>query len=176
VGEVDASQDQRAIAFATRALAAAPRGAIVVTTSDRDTFALWYYHYALSRRPDIVVVVEPLLAFDWYRDNLRAVYPTLRLPARTDTTWIEAIAIANPTLGPICRTDTNREDALTCAASVTGWVGTNDRLLGAPARLLQERGNKKGRPVIGPTSLRIGSGADTDTQLITRPGSAGYRR
>ncbi|HEY3231884.1 MAG TPA: DUF2723 domain-containing protein [Roseiflexaceae bacterium] len=124
VGEVDASQDQRAIVFATRALAAAPRGAIVVTASDRDTFALWYYHYALSRRPDIVVVVEPLLAFDWYRENLRTVYPTLRLPARTDTNWIDAIMIANPTLGPICRTDTNRDDALACGASLAG-VGRN---------------------------------------------------
>jgi hypothetical protein len=119
-GEVDASQDQRAIVFATRALATAPPGAIVVTTSDRDTFALWYYHYALSRRPDIVVVVEPLLAFDWYRENLRAVYPTLQLPARTDTTWIDTITLANPTLGPICRTDTSSADALTCGASLAG--------------------------------------------------------
>jgi hypothetical protein len=92
----------------------------VVTTSDRDTFALWYYHYALSRRPDIVVVVESLLAFDWYRDNLRAVYSTLRLPARTDTNWIDAITIANPTLGPICHTDTSRDDALACVAFLAG--------------------------------------------------------
>jgi len=46
--QVDASADRRAIDFAERALAAAPRGAIVVTESDLDTFPLWYKHYALS--------------------------------------------------------------------------------------------------------------------------------
>jgi hypothetical protein len=113
--QVDASQDRRAIAFATRVLAAAPHGAIVITASDRDTFPLWYYHYALGQRPDIAVVVEPLLDFEWYRENLRAVYPALTVPEHPQGPWIAALAAANGGAGRICRTDPDAERALTCS-------------------------------------------------------------
>jgi hypothetical protein len=80
--EVDASGDRRAIDFAAQALAATPARAIIFTQADRDTFALWYYHYALGVRPDVILIAEPLLEFAWYRDNLRAVYPGVRVPER----------------------------------------------------------------------------------------------
>ena len=112
--QVDASQDRRAIAFATRVLAAAPHGAIVITASDRDTFPLWYYHYALGQRSDIAVVVAPLLDFAWYRENLRAVYPQLQIPKHPDRPWIETLAALNGGLGRICRTDANSDRVLTC--------------------------------------------------------------
>jgi hypothetical protein len=74
---VDASQDKRAESFGRRVMAAAPGGAVVVTQGDADTFALWYFHFALQQRPDLRVVVEPLLAFDWYRNSLQDTYPDL---------------------------------------------------------------------------------------------------
>ena len=111
---VDASQDRRAADFAARVLADAPPGAIVVTSEDRDTFALWYAHYALGRRPDLAVVVEPLLDFDWYRRNLRAVYPGLAIPETPEDTWRAALATANGGPQRICRTDAEDEPALVC--------------------------------------------------------------
>ncbi len=112
---VDASHDRRAIVFAEHIMAAAPPGALVLTSEDRDAFPVWYAHYALRQRPDMVVMVDPLLDFAWYRANLRAVYPTLVLaesPA-ADATWADALRRDNPGL-PICRTDADGSVALQC--------------------------------------------------------------
>jgi hypothetical protein len=114
--QVDASHDRQAIDFATQVLAAAPPRAIVVTQADRDTFALWYYHYALGDRPDLFVIAEPLLEFMWYRDTLYATYPTLHLPEPSGAEWTTALAAANPQRGPICRTRLDITPPLTCDA------------------------------------------------------------
>lgn len=109
---VDASQDQRATAFAAAVLAAAPRGAIVVTAADRDTFALWYAHYALGERQDLAVVVDSLLDEPWYRANLRAVYPWLRIPENPPSDWALALRAANG--APVCRTSLDGPQSLGC--------------------------------------------------------------
>ncbi len=93
--QVDASQDRRAIVYATAVLATAPQNAIIVSDSDQDTFPIWYYHYVLGERPDLVVLVEPLLDFDWYRHNLRAIHPDLQIPNTTNASWLDAITLAN---------------------------------------------------------------------------------
>ena len=74
---MDASRDDRAETFGRSVMAAAPTDAVVVTQGDADTFALWYFHFALGQRPDLTVVVEPLLAFEWYRETLDTIYPDL---------------------------------------------------------------------------------------------------
>jgi hypothetical protein len=113
---VDASQDTRAITFATTVLATAPGRAIVLTSGDGDSFSLWYYHYALGTRLDLVIAVAPLLDSAWYRDTLRTTYPTLQLPDRPISSWDAALATANPQLGPLCRTHQDADPPLTCAA------------------------------------------------------------
>jgi hypothetical protein len=113
---VDASQDRRAISFASSVMAGAPQDALVVSDSDLDTFPLWYYHYALHARPDLAVIVDPLLEFDWYRRNLRATYPSLQIPASPDASWVDAIAAANPGR-PLCHTTVEDARALMCAPS-----------------------------------------------------------
>jgi hypothetical protein len=112
--QVDASADRRATDFAARALAAAPNRAIVLAQADRDIFALWYAHYALGRRPDLIVIAEPLLAFGWYRENLRAVEPGLALPEPGERAWPQLLASANPGRGPVCRSDADDSAALAC--------------------------------------------------------------
>jgi hypothetical protein len=111
--QVDASQDRRAIIYATSVLASAPQNAIVVSDSDLDTFPLWYYHYALGARPDIAVLVDPLLDFDWYRRNLRAVYPTLQIPDSTTQSPLDALAAANPQR-KLCHASATDDRALAC--------------------------------------------------------------
>lgn len=110
----DASRDTRAVDFATTVLQQAPPASIVLPQRDRDTFSLWYYHFAEQQRQDVRVVVEPLLAFAWYRRNLAAVYPDLRLPAEDGSAWSRAtLRAANPTR-PICYTDVDATPPLTC--------------------------------------------------------------
>jgi hypothetical protein len=113
--QVDASQDRRAIVYATSVLASAPRNAIVVSDSDLDTFPLWYYHYALGERPDLVVLVDPLLEFAWYRHNLRAVYPDLQIPETVEASWLDAITAANRQRTNLCRTQVTGARVLACA-------------------------------------------------------------
>jgi hypothetical protein len=112
--QVDASQDRAAIVYSTSVLKDAPAHAIVVTSSDRDTFALWYYHYALGWRPDITLVAAPLLDFEWYRDHLGVLYPTLHLPEQQGAGWDQELTALNQALGPVCRTTLAHQAPLSC--------------------------------------------------------------
>ncbi len=78
--QVDASQDLRAERFGAEVLARAPANSIVFAKGDKAVFAMWYFHYALHNRPDLVVVATELLPFDWYQETLHSNYPDLALP------------------------------------------------------------------------------------------------
>lgn len=107
---VDASRDTRAEDFGRAVLAAAPSRAVLVTHGDRDTFTLWYFHFALRQRPDVAVVVEPLLGFDWYQTSLRTTYPDLAdLAVGGD--WRAALAAAGRA---VCDTPADGVGALHC--------------------------------------------------------------
>ncbi len=90
--QVDARRDTRARDFAAAVWAATPPGAIILTAEDRDTFALWYGHYALRQRPDVAIIAEPLLPFAWYRAALRQHYPWLRVPTGAERAFDELLA------------------------------------------------------------------------------------
>ncbi len=74
------SQDQPA-RYAVQFLQEAPPNAIVATTTDKDTFPLWYYHFGLHERPDLRIVVLPLTQFVWYQQTLVHTYPDLEFPS-----------------------------------------------------------------------------------------------
>jgi hypothetical protein len=101
---VDASTDRRAIAYAAAVLHHAPPEALLIAHNDHEAFPLWYAHYAQMQRPDVVVVVEPLLGFAWYRDTLRQTYATLTIRERAAPT-AAALHAANPQR-PLCRVST----------------------------------------------------------------------
>lgn len=63
---------ERAIApaVARDLLRSAPRDAVLVTGGDNDTFPAWYGQAVEGLRPDVTVVVAPLLATEWYRAQL----------------------------------------------------------------------------------------------------------
>ena len=75
--ENDLSHDREAQEFVTRALAAAAPDALILTSSDGPTFALWYAVYGLGQRPDVAPVNVSLVAFDWYRHALAERHPDL---------------------------------------------------------------------------------------------------
>jgi lipoprotein signal peptidase len=77
---VDASGDLRAEEFGAQALAALPADALVFARGDQAVFALWYFHFALGQRPDLVIISSDLLQFPWYVESLRVTYPGLDLP------------------------------------------------------------------------------------------------
>jgi MFS family permease len=74
---VDASRDDRAVTFGEAAMRDAPQHALIFAKGDAPIFTLWYYHFALQERPDLVIVADDLLHYAWYIDSLRNTYPDL---------------------------------------------------------------------------------------------------
>lgn len=73
---VDASHDLRAEQFAREVRDTLPPGALVVSDHDETTFPLWY-HQALGRRPDLVILDTRLLTHRWYQENIARQHPDL---------------------------------------------------------------------------------------------------
>ncbi len=78
---VDADSQDQPARYAEQFLQDAPPNAIVNTTTDQDTFPLWYYHFGLHERPDLRIVVLSLTQFVWYQQTLVHTYPDLEFPA-----------------------------------------------------------------------------------------------
>jgi Protein of unknown function (DUF2723) len=109
---VDASRATAAEAFGRAIMQQAPPAGLIFTHGDQDTFAAWYFHFALGLRPDVSVIVEPLLDFEWYRTNLAASDPSLVMPTQPAPSWRQAIASAN--LRAACDAHPDAAQALTC--------------------------------------------------------------
>jgi hypothetical protein len=67
---LDLSDDRNAENFGHAVMNEAPAGSVLLTGTDRQTFALWYYQRVEGLRPDVAVVDEGLWGFDWYRAGL----------------------------------------------------------------------------------------------------------
>ena len=101
------AQDLRAdrTAYAARnfvdgVMTKAPARAMVVTSQDRHTFALWVGTLVEWQRPDLAVVDQDLMGYDWYRARLRRSFPDLSVPEMSGD--IGELARANPGR-PVCR-------------------------------------------------------------------------
>ena len=92
--QVDASRDDRAESFGREVLTRAPANAILFVSGDRAIFALWYFHFALHERPDLVVLATEFLPFDWYQEVLRSTYPSLSVTGQM--VYPETVMRANP--------------------------------------------------------------------------------
>jgi hypothetical protein len=103
--QVDASHDTRAEAFGEKFAAVTPAKALVIANGDETVFALWYFHFALGQRPDVTIVSEQLLPFDWYLISLGQTYPELEFPAARPVTANDLLD-ANPTR-PSCFVEAN---------------------------------------------------------------------
>ena len=106
--QVDASHNQRAEQFGQAVLADAPPQAMLFTKGDEAVFSLWYFHYAMGNRPDVVVIASDLLPFDWYQQTLKSTYPSLNVPGPFP--FEETIRQANPARPACYVTSTNAAD------------------------------------------------------------------
>lgn len=90
-----------------------PENSILLTSEDRDSFPVWYYHFGLQQRPDLVVIVLPLSQFRWYQETLAHIYPEIYFPdlisqtTNKSTVWGESIPDLNPDR-PVCRSTIQR--------------------------------------------------------------------
>ncbi len=112
VNMVDASQDLRAESFGRETLSVAPENAILFVKGDQAVFALWYFHFALKERPDLIVIAEDLLHYDWYQETLQKTYPPLVVPGPFP--WPETIARANA-LHTVCYAQYSDQAEMDCS-------------------------------------------------------------
>jgi hypothetical protein len=96
----DLHADHAARDFVDGVLAQAPARAIVVTSQDRHTFALWVGVLVERRRSDLAVVDQDLVGYDWYRTRLWRSFPDLSVPETGGDA--SELARANPGR-PVCR-------------------------------------------------------------------------
>jgi hypothetical protein len=84
----DLSKEVSVHNFIDQALEGVAPGGLVIVRGDGPTFALWYAIYAEGQRPDVAVISGPLLAYIWYRDEMRRLYPEVSLnePGGQDVT------------------------------------------------------------------------------------------
>ncbi|HEY8795875.1 MAG TPA: DUF2723 domain-containing protein [Gemmatimonadaceae bacterium] len=59
-----------ALAVAHALLSSAPPNAVLFTGGDNDSFPAWYAQAVEGMRPDVTIVVAPLLGTEWYRAQL----------------------------------------------------------------------------------------------------------
>lgn len=107
---MDLSDDRFAHAYISQTLEGIEPGGLVVVRGDRATFALWYAVYAEGQRSDVALVSGPMLAYYWYRDHIRHLYPHLIVPKPTasDITFdnlVYDLIIHNYARRPIYATD-----------------------------------------------------------------------
>ena len=85
-----------ALAVAHALLDSAPRDAVLITGGDNDSFPAWYAQAVEGMRPDVTVVVAPLLGTEWYRAQLaRRASLVMQgdvVPTRAAGTMIAAVA------------------------------------------------------------------------------------
>ena len=108
---VDASRDVRAEQFGKTVMLQAPVDAIVFAEGDKAIFTLWYFHYALHERQDLIVIATDLLHFDWYQESLQTNYPQLNLPVPFP--FDSTVIAANPER-PACQVEFIDEMKLSC--------------------------------------------------------------
>ncbi|NJP04186.1 MAG: hypothetical protein HC837_00430 [Chloroflexaceae bacterium] len=111
--QVSLRNDLTAYRSIQRVLHHIPPDAIVITRTDIDTFPLWYAHYARTQRADIAVLVEPLLHYAWYRENMRRFYHDLVIPEKASAEWVDRIAASNRER-TVCVVDSRRRRMIMC--------------------------------------------------------------
>ncbi len=115
MSSVDAAHDLRAETFG-REIPAAPKDAIIFAKGDQAVFALWYFHFVLKERLDLIVIAEDRLHFDWYQETLQKTYPSLVVPGPFP--WLETIVQAN-SLRAICPVQYSGRTEVDCSKPLT---------------------------------------------------------
>ena len=77
--ESDLSDEWTAHAYLSQALESVEPDSLIIVRGDRPTFALWYGLYVEERKPEAAIANGPMLAYIWYRDQLRHRYPDLTI-------------------------------------------------------------------------------------------------
>jgi len=110
--------------YAENLLTQLPKNSIVLTSSDPDSFPLWYYHYGLGWRNDLRIIVLPLTQYRWYQETVINTYDDLYYPPLIDQfennnqNWGETIPSMNKDR-TICRSTIEKSENPTIIVDCT---------------------------------------------------------
>lgn len=96
--KVDIHTDTEPREYVDQAFALLPADSIIITSSTHSTFTLWYYHFVEGMRPDVIILDRHLWRFDWYRHNLKRLYPDLPEPTVPLEQWIRSPVFSQRTI------------------------------------------------------------------------------
>jgi hypothetical protein len=88
----DLTNDSQARDFINTSIEKLPQRSIVFVEGDEQTFSLWFAQFAEHQRLDIVIIVDDLLPYDWYTENLQRNYPGLKIPQSDQIHSLDLIA------------------------------------------------------------------------------------
>jgi hypothetical protein len=144
-------------AVARELLTSAPPNAVLVTGGDNDSFPTWYAQAVEGLRPDVTVVVAPLLATEWYRAELAR---RTTLLSRGD---VSANRSVNAMLAIVAR------EARAQGRPVTASLMTSPNLREALGDLSVARGIVLVEPALAPQVVHLGGDApsvDTSSNVM----------
>ncbi len=136
-----------ALAVAHALLWSAPPSAVLFTGGDNDSFPAWYAQAVEGMRPDVTVVVAPLLGTEWYRAQLAR---RASLVTREDVTRPRSSAVM---IAAVTREARARRRPV--AVSLMSGSAIRD----AAGDLTVARGLVYVEPVMAPNAIRLGGDA-----------------
>jgi hypothetical protein len=97
---------------AEKLLHLAPKNAILVTPGDQTIATLWYLHFVEDQRMDLTIVDQNMFQFNWYRERLGQIDPTL---LHLDLDDLDGFRQQNQELRPICNIALVSQVTITCS-------------------------------------------------------------
>ena len=76
--------DTTAREYVDQTLESLPEESLLITRRDKPTFSLWYEVFTNEVRTDVALVNARMLAYRWYRDQIREQYPDIVVPRVKD--------------------------------------------------------------------------------------------
>ena len=96
---LDLRGDDGAAVYGSAAMTQAPPQAMIISSSDAHTFALWYAQQVSHQRADVIILDRDLLQYEWYARNLRKQHPDLIVPSATGDTDAHLAAVIDAAVG-----------------------------------------------------------------------------
>ena len=97
--EQNLSNDIKLRVQAMQLFQSVPTNAIILTPGDATIFALWYFQHVEAQREDLILIDSNLLAFEWYRHQMKQQYPQLVSLEKDD---LDSFQQYNSALRPLC--------------------------------------------------------------------------
>ena len=69
------TQINPAISYIDEMIENIPPKSVILANTDKEVFSLWYAQYILNPEHDIKVIALPLMQYDWYRSQIKLLFP-----------------------------------------------------------------------------------------------------